>query len=169
MSYLRYLCLIAHSGVQSILHCVFVLSFFVLCTPCCQFLWIVEFWLPLRYSLTFIEYIVSNLMKITSINCSLLLTFHSMWRRWAMDFNQLHSLQPTINWSSIVCWFYLIHYIIVMNEFKLVLQKDKKWLTFLSTSNKTLLCSQNFKLFGFPIFQLWAYLMKVIPKTFHVQ
>jgi hypothetical protein len=27
--------------------------FFVLCTPCCQFLWIVHFWLHLRYSLTF--------------------------------------------------------------------------------------------------------------------
>jgi hypothetical protein len=26
----------------------------VLCTMCCQFLWIVQFWLPLRYSLTFI-------------------------------------------------------------------------------------------------------------------
>jgi hypothetical protein len=26
----------------------------VLCTQCCQFLWIVHFWLPLRYSLTFI-------------------------------------------------------------------------------------------------------------------
>jgi hypothetical protein len=26
----------------------------VLCTLCCQFLWIVHFWLPLRYSLTFI-------------------------------------------------------------------------------------------------------------------
>ena len=27
---------------------------FVLCTLCCQFLWIVHLWLPLRYSLTFI-------------------------------------------------------------------------------------------------------------------
>ena len=26
----------------------------VLCTLCCRFLWIVHFWLPLRYSLTFI-------------------------------------------------------------------------------------------------------------------
>ena len=28
-----------------------------------------------------------------------------------------------------------------------------------------LYCSQNFKLFGFAIFQLWAYLMKVILET----
>jgi len=31
MSYLRYLCLFAHSGVQSILCCVFVLFVFILC------------------------------------------------------------------------------------------------------------------------------------------
>jgi hypothetical protein len=33
---------IAYSGVQHILCCVFVLFFFVLCTLCCQFLWIVK-------------------------------------------------------------------------------------------------------------------------------
>ena len=43
MFYLRYLCLFAHSGVQHILCCVFVLFFFVLCTLCKQFLWIVHF------------------------------------------------------------------------------------------------------------------------------
>ena len=41
-----------HSGVQQVLCCVLVL--FVLCALCCKFLWIVNFWLPLRYSLTFI-------------------------------------------------------------------------------------------------------------------
>ena len=54
MSYLRCLCLFPYSGVQHILCCVFVLSFFVLCALWCQFLWIVNFWLPLPYSLTFI-------------------------------------------------------------------------------------------------------------------
>jgi hypothetical protein len=34
-------------------HIVFVF-FVVLCSLCCQFLWIVPFWLPLRYSLMFI-------------------------------------------------------------------------------------------------------------------
>ena len=43
MSYLRYLWLFAYSGVQRILCCVFVLFIFVLCTICCQFLWIVHF------------------------------------------------------------------------------------------------------------------------------
>ena len=46
--------LFVYSGVQHILCCVFVLFFFVLCTQCCQFLSIVRFCLPLRYSLTFI-------------------------------------------------------------------------------------------------------------------
>ena len=35
MSYLRYLCLFAHSGVQHILCCVFALFVFVLCIICC--------------------------------------------------------------------------------------------------------------------------------------
>jgi hypothetical protein len=34
--------------------CVVLLFFFFLCTLCYQFLWIVHFWLPLRYSLMFI-------------------------------------------------------------------------------------------------------------------
>jgi hypothetical protein len=54
MFYLSYLCLFVHSGVQHILCCVFALFFFVMCTLCCQFLWIVFFLLPLRYSLMFI-------------------------------------------------------------------------------------------------------------------
>jgi hypothetical protein len=40
------------SGVQHILCCVFVLFVFVLCTLCCQFLWIIRFWLTVQYSLT---------------------------------------------------------------------------------------------------------------------
>jgi hypothetical protein len=43
MSYLRYLCLFAHSGVHHILCCVFISFFVVLCTPCCQCIWIVHF------------------------------------------------------------------------------------------------------------------------------
>ena len=70
VSYLRYLCLFAYSGVQHILCCVFLrlvytmlpvslcfssscvhyvasfsVFFFVLCTLCCQFLWIVLFFI----------------------------------------------------------------------------------------------------------------------------
>ena len=43
MSYLRYLCLFAHSCVLHILSCVFALFCFVLCTLCYKFLWIVYF------------------------------------------------------------------------------------------------------------------------------
>jgi hypothetical protein len=35
-------------------HCVCALLVFVLCNQYCQFLWIVQLWLPLRYSPTFI-------------------------------------------------------------------------------------------------------------------
>jgi hypothetical protein len=53
MSSLRCLCLLAHSGFQHTLCCVFALFFvFVLCTLCWQYLWIVRDWFPL--SLTFI-------------------------------------------------------------------------------------------------------------------
>ena len=45
-SCLHYLCLLTNSGAQYILCCVFDLVFFVLCTICCQFLWIVNFLLP---------------------------------------------------------------------------------------------------------------------------
>jgi len=53
MSYLRYLCLLAHRGAQRILRCVFVFVVIVLCALCCQFLWIVHFRLPLLFSLAF--------------------------------------------------------------------------------------------------------------------
>ena len=55
MSYLRYLCLFAHSGVQYILCFVFVLFFYILCTISCQFLWIVHLRLPLWCSPAFIK------------------------------------------------------------------------------------------------------------------
>jgi hypothetical protein len=42
------------SGVPSVASFSGLSSSCVLCTRCCQFLWIVHFWLPLRYSLTFI-------------------------------------------------------------------------------------------------------------------
>jgi hypothetical protein len=54
VSYLRYLCVFAYSGVRHLVFCVFVLFVFVVSTLCCQFLWIVLFWLRLRYTLTFI-------------------------------------------------------------------------------------------------------------------
>ena len=55
MSYLCCLCLLTYDGVQHILCCIFVLFFFVLCTLCCQCLWVVLFSFPLRYTLTFMH------------------------------------------------------------------------------------------------------------------
>ena len=49
------------SGVQRILRCVFSLFFEVWCALCCQYLWIVHFWLAIRYSLAFIWVILWQL------------------------------------------------------------------------------------------------------------
>ena len=46
----------------------FVSFFFVLCTLCCQFLWIVHIWLPLRYSLAFISHIVVSQIHLELIS-----------------------------------------------------------------------------------------------------
>ena len=54
--------LLTHSGVQYILCFVFVLFLFVLCTLCCQFLWIVHFWLfPSVFSNIYLERFVLNI------------------------------------------------------------------------------------------------------------
>jgi hypothetical protein len=58
-SYLRYLCLFTYSNVQHMLY--FVLFVFVLCALCCQFLWIVHFWLSLWYSVACIYIIFGYL------------------------------------------------------------------------------------------------------------
>ena len=58
---------IAYCGVQHTLCCVFVLFFFVFCALCCQFLWIAHFWLPLRYSLTFIQERIDNTIAKTDL------------------------------------------------------------------------------------------------------
>ena len=64
VAYLRYLYFFVHSGVQHILCCVFVLLVFALCTLCCQFLWIINFLLPLRYSLTCNDNMINKRWRI---------------------------------------------------------------------------------------------------------
>jgi len=64
MFYFRCLCLLAVSGVQHISCCVFVLFVVVLCTQCCQFIWIVHLWFPRRYSPTFIKEPLYNQMYL---------------------------------------------------------------------------------------------------------
>ena len=69
-----------YTGVQHILCCVVVLFVFVLCTLCWQFLWIVHFWLPLRYSLKFIHKHVIVLNILFSILTVVHLTLASLVR-----------------------------------------------------------------------------------------
>jgi hypothetical protein len=86
---------------------VFLLFFFVLCTLCCQFLWIVHFWLPLQYSLTFIWDIIYlnegllqiivkwNLFKnISEANADNLITFYTWF-----DINELCWELEILSWS----------------------------------------------------------------------
>ena len=58
MSYLRYLCLFMHCGVQHILRCFLALFVFVLLALWCRFLRIVHFWLrilvPNTYCVVFL-------------------------------------------------------------------------------------------------------------------
>jgi hypothetical protein len=77
MSCLRCLCLFECSGVRHILWCVFVLFFFVLCGLCCQFLWIVPFWLPnivMPYA-----YRSKDLIRKHIYSHSVLLPFNDAW------------------------------------------------------------------------------------------
>ena len=82
MYYLRYLCLFAYSDVPHILCCVFVLFIYVLCTLCCQFLWIVHFCLPIYSDVPHILccvfvlfiYVLCTLLSVP-LDCSLLFTF----------------------------------------------------------------------------------------------
>ena len=65
-------------GVSST-YCVvvfFCLFSIVLCTLCCQFLWIVHFWLPLRYSLTFIKCVNPKTHNTSNVNCIINLASH---------------------------------------------------------------------------------------------
>jgi hypothetical protein len=52
--------------VQHILCSVFVLFVLVLFILCCQLLWIVHYWLPLRYFLTFIKQSIGHIWNVFS-------------------------------------------------------------------------------------------------------
>ena len=86
MSYLRYMCLLAYSGVQHILCCFLFFFLSSFCVPCVDmFLQIAQFLLPLGCSLTFIHigllvmfmlpHLQSSVLRITV--CPPLLVFLS--------------------------------------------------------------------------------------------
>ena len=69
MSCLRCLCLFAHSGVQRMLCCVFVLFFYILCTLYCQFLWNVNFWFVFSNACICLCVAVSNVCCVVFLLC----------------------------------------------------------------------------------------------------
>ena len=73
MFYLRYLCLFTYSVLWSNTYCVvfLVLFLFVLCTTCCQFLWIVHFRLPFLYSLFVDRFLFFLVFPLHCLSCYL--------------------------------------------------------------------------------------------------
>ena len=69
----------------------------VLCTLCCPFLWIVYFWLPLRYSLTFIcpvscvPYVV-RFSGLSIFDCP----FGILWRLFTVSLDCLFLIAPSV-------------------------------------------------------------------------
>ena len=125
ISYLCYLCLLTCSGVQNIYCRIFLLFFFVLCILCCQFLWMIHFWLPLRYSLTFIyltvslafpflvAILVSNIQyrrDLLSVNLFLImninLKYYSLRRSTTIN-HSIMTFEVCLNYASCsFCWLY---------------------------------------------------------------
>ena len=101
MAYLRYLCLFACKGVKHILCCVFVFVL-VFCTLCYQFFRIVHFWLPLRYSLTFIFSSIHNAIYVEHPFCLL------KWNSCLLD-------------TDIYFVLFLMHAIVIMNTVYIII------------------------------------------------
>ena len=116
MCYLRYLCLFVHSGVQHMLCCVFVLFVFGLCTPCCQFLWIVHVWLALRYSLPFMtNHWTFKMNNTTGASSGAGTARPSRTPKFTLDFRWhscglISSFLSSVLWASF-CSFFFGHYI----------------------------------------------------------
>jgi len=103
------ICLFTYSVAQHILSCVFALFVFVLCTLCCQFLWTIHFWLPLRYSLTFICILLNDgICGIISqqITYSIIFQFYNNcfydWLIWFLVFNATFSNISAISWRPVL-------------------------------------------------------------------
>jgi hypothetical protein len=114
-----------HSGVQHILCFGFVLFFFVLSTLCCQFLWIVHFWLPFRYSLKFIDIEYGRRVTVA-------VNFDRNVRKWGrsscfccffyrMFFEKYYWKLLVINWQNIhkceIKGFRICHFLSLMRVF----------------------------------------------------
>ena len=118
MSYLRYFYLFTHSGVQHILCCVFLFclsSYFVLCTQCCQCLWIVHSWLFLRFSLALIykicDWSISIQLLLSRNNLMVETCFHSTWESTSLQHTSW--CYHTENQYEVWCMFGTNHFNII--------------------------------------------------------
>ena len=125
MSYLPYFCLFPYSGVQHILCCDFDLFYYVLCTLCCLFLWIVQFWLLLRYSLPFIfhQYQQSEQLLLTSTNWTVVIFVIGLW--WTSN--------KTVYWSN----YSIMHIIILLLIYFKLKKNPRKFMILASIQDYT--------------------------------
>ena len=86
---------VAHSGVQHIVRCVFVLFVFVFCAICCEFVWIVKIGLPLRISLKLI-------CSVTTVLCFLFFWIVHSWLSVWFSLTCIYSIYTVIYLQIII-------------------------------------------------------------------
>ena len=118
MSYLRNTCLFAYSGAQHILCCVVILFVFILCAVCYRFLWIVRFWLPLRYSITFTYWVVAGRLQDQIVRTYAIYILILLWQCKcpSIDRSQCHMLS-----TSFVLLLYTAEILLTLNNTSILL------------------------------------------------
>ena len=81
---------------------------FVLCTLCCHILWIVHFWLPLRYSLTFIYTLLLYTLLFPYHSIFLVICISPIYHTWL---NTLFYFPATFPYIIILCTLTSIQYL----------------------------------------------------------
>ena len=106
---------VAHSGVQHIVRCVFVLFVFVFCAICCEFVWIVKIGLPLRFSLKLI-------CSVTTVLCFLFLWIVHSWLSVWFSLTCIYSIYTVIYLQIIIFCFPIslfCAHLCILDNFKL--------------------------------------------------
>ena len=127
MSCLHYLCLFGYSGVYHKVRCVFLLFFFLLCTLCCPFLWIVHFWLLLSvFSNVYLDYWNirnQNKFLFSKISVQLLSLYFLPFVMTHLHSNALRKIFHSFNvWSNLLQ--ILLHFV---KSFPAFNGKSIKW------------------------------------------
>ena len=114
MSNLRYMCFLSHSGVQHILCFTFGVFVCVCCAICCQFVWIVHIWLPLRFFLKLIS-------SVNNALCILFLWIVHYWLSPWFSLTCIYSIYTVIYFANhnILLSDFLFAHTFLIDNFKL--------------------------------------------------